>query len=191
MPTPDAPAAALDPPRGVALVGYRGTGKSTVGRLLADRLGLEFVDADRVLEDRLGRPIARVFAEDGEPAFRDAEAGALAELTTRTGIVLATGGGAILRPENRLALRRFGFVAWLTAEPEVLAARLAANPGDRPALTDRGLLDEIATVLEARLPFYAEVADAAIETADRTPAEVAEVIAARLHARTLRRGARR
>lgn len=169
--TPERPAL-----RALALVGYRGTGKSTVGRLLAARLGFEFIDADVALERRLGKPIARVFAEDGEPAFRDAEAALLGDLTTRTGCVLATGGGAILRPANRQALRRFGLVVWLTAEPEVLARRLEANPGGRPALTDQGLLAEIASVLEVRLPLYAEVADLAVASVGRTPSQVAEAV---------------
>src|SRR5689334_13470824 len=96
------------PMHGLALVGYRGTGKTTVGRIVAERLGRPFFDADRVLEEREGRPIASLFAEGGEASFRDREEETLRDLTAdRPGSVLATGGGAILREGNRLALRRF------------------------------------------------------------------------------------
>jgi shikimate kinase len=167
--------------QGLALVGYRGTGKSTVGRLLAERLGRPFADADLELEARVGRPIAAIFAELGEPAFRDWEERILAELTNRTGAILATGGGVVLRESNRRALRDFGFVVWLTAAPGVLAGRLQADQGaggQRPALTTAGTLAEIADVLEARLPLYHAVADARVETSRQTPAEVADAILA-------------
>ena len=170
----------IEPPkgRGIALVGYRGTGKSTVGRLLADRLGRAFADADREVEARAGRPIRSIFAEEGEPAFREWESRVLADLTTRlVGGVMATGGGAILLEANRKALRDFGFVIWLSADPDTLARRLQSSRrgvDDRPSLTAAGTLAEIAEVLEARTPLYREVADAAIETAGRTVDQVAD-----------------
>ena len=165
---------------GLALVGYRGTGKSTVGRLVAERLGRPFVDADAALEARLGRSIRSVFEECGESAFRDREEALLAELTSTPGRVLATGGGVVLRESNRAALRRFGFVVWLTAEPCNLAARLqkGAAAGVRPALTAAGTLGEIADVLSARTPLYRAVADAEIATDGRTPVEVAREVLA-------------
>jgi shikimate kinase len=165
--------------RGVALVGYRGTGKSTVGRILAERLDWEFADADHEVEARAGRPIARIFAEEGESAFRDLEEQVLADLTVRPNTVIATGGGAILRSTNRDLLRSFGFVAWLTADAETLARRLARDPSRveaRPALTSAGTLDEIADVLAARLPHYREVADLEVGTAGRSCREVAEAV---------------
>src|SRR5262249_54254618 len=122
-------------PQGLALVGTRGTGKSTVGRILAERLVRPFLDADVELEARLGRTIAAIFAEDGEPAFRDWEERLLAELTsTHPGAILATGGGVVLRATNRCTLRSFGFVVWLRAEPALAAARLQA---DRQGLAAR------------------------------------------------------
>jgi shikimate kinase len=162
--------------RGLALVGARGTGKTSVGRIVADRLGLPFADADEELQRRAGRPIAAIFAAQGEPAFRDLEEEVLAALATRAGLVLATGGGAVLRAANRRALRRFGLVVWLTAGPDVLAGRLRRDVGGRPALTAAGTLAEVAAVLEARTPLYREVADATVETAGRTPAEVADAV---------------
>jgi shikimate kinase len=165
---------------GIALVGYRGTGKSTVGRLVADRLGWAFEDADEALERRVGRPIASVFDEQGEPAFRDLEAETLRELTTRPRLVIATGGGVILREENRRALLDFGFVAWLWAPPETIVDRLRADPGGRPSLTAAGLLDEVAEVLGRREPLYREVATSVVDTEGRPAVEVAEAVIAAL-----------
>lgn len=163
----------LDEP-GLALVGYRGTGKSTIGRLLAERLSRPFVDADVELEARIGMPIAKVFEEQGEWSFREMEESLLGELTARSGPVLATGGGCVLRASNRRALRRFGFVAWLTADPATLANRLRDDPAGRPALTDRGLVDEVAEVLQFRTPLYREVAHEVIDTEDQSPEVVAD-----------------
>jgi shikimate kinase len=172
------------PPRGhgVALVGYRGTGKSTVGQIMAERLDRPFLDADRELEARAGRSIAAIFAEDGEPAFRDWEAATLRSLVRRyPGAILATGGGVVLRAWNRRLLRQFGFVVWLKADAAQLAVRLGADLDagkERPALTAAGTIAEIETVLQRRADLYAEVADAGIETRGRTPDEVAADILA-------------
>jgi len=166
--------------RGIVLIGYRGTGKSTVGRIVADRLGRAFLDCDREIESRSGRAIRAIFDESGEPAFRDAEELTLAELTEgHPGAVIATGGGAILRESNRRRLRAFGFVAWLTADPAELARRLEADRAGlagRPALTSAGTLAEIEEVLAARSPLYAEAADAVIPTGGRTPDQVASAV---------------
>ena len=166
--------------RGIALVGYRATGKSTVGRILAGRLGVPFADADREVEALAGRAIRAIFVEDGEPAFRELEARVLADLTeTWAGGVLATGGGAILLERNRDLLREFGFVAWLTADAATLAERLRAAPRgveDRPALTGSGTLAEIAEVLEARTPLYRAVADAEVSTVGLDAEQVAEAV---------------
>ncbi len=166
------------PPPGLALVGYRGTGKSTVGRLLADRLGWPFVLS---MPTPSWRPAwacrsLRSSPSRGEAAFRDEEERVLRDLTARSGLVLATGGGCILRATNRQSLRRLGFVAWLTADPTTLADRLRSDPAGRPALTSRGLIDEIADVLADRTPWYREVADAEVVTIGRNPAEVADLL---------------
>ncbi len=162
---------------GLALVGYRGTGKSTVGRILADRLNRPFLDADREIEARAGRSISSIFADWGEPAFRRWEEETIQQLTRRyPGAILATGGGVVLRASNRRLLVEFGFVVWLKAEPAELARRLQSDfqaGASRPSLTAAGTLAEIAQVLEARTPFYHEVANAEINTLDRTPDEIA------------------
>lgn len=169
-----------DAERGLVLIGYRGTGKSTVGRILAERSGRAFLDADREIEARAGRPIRSIFAEAGEPVFRDWEERTIAQLTAANpGAILATGGGAVLREANRRRLREFGFVAWLTADPAELARRLEADrPGlaERPALTAAGTLDEITQVLAARTLLYAGLADAIISTDGKGPRDVAEAI---------------
>jgi shikimate kinase len=166
--------------QGLALVGTRGSGKTTVGRILAERLLRPFVDADVELEGKLGRSIASLFAEAGEPAFRDWEERTLHELTAaHPGVILATGGGVVLREANRKALRSFGFVVWLRADPGTASARLRADRrglSARPALTAAGTLDELADVLAARSPLYQAVADAVVDTDGRSADEVADAI---------------
>ncbi len=168
--------------RGLVLIGGRGTGKSTVGRLVAGRAGRPFVDSDREIERRGGRSIRAIFEESGEPAFRDREQEALARLAAEVpGAVLATGGGAVLREANREVLRGFGLVAWLTADPAEMGRRLQADRtglAGRPALTPAGTLDELVAVLAAREPLYAGLADVTIATDGLSPAEVAEALLA-------------
>ncbi|WP_435018816.1 shikimate kinase [Tundrisphaera sp. TA3] len=165
---------------GLALIGYRGTGKTSVGRIVAARTGRPFVDADQAVEARAGLTIRRIFEEQGEPAFREWESRILADLaTSHAGGILATGGGAILAPANREILKGFGFVAWLTADPETLARRLRSGRhgvADRPALTASGTLGEIAEVLAARTPLYDETADRAIDTVRKTADQVADAV---------------
>jgi shikimate kinase len=166
----------------LALVGYRGTGKSTVGRILADRSNRTFLDADLTVEARAGRPASEIFALFGEPIFRDWEERALAELIEAfPTAIIAAGGGAVLREANRRRLRDFGSVIWLTAEPAELARRLESDPrgvAARPALTAHGTIAEIARVLELRTPLYHEVADAVIDTGGKSPDQVAAAILA-------------
>lgn len=164
----------------VTLVGYRGTGKSTVAAVLAQRLGNAWCDADAVLEERVGSSIAALVGSRGEAAFRDMETEVLRETLPAFAGVLATGGGVVLRPENRSLLRERGRpVVWLTAPADVIRRRLAADPttaARRPALSGGDPLDEVAAVLHAREPLYREVADVAFDTATEPPAVVAERI---------------
>jgi shikimate kinase len=166
----------------VSLIGYRGTGKSTVARLLAQRLGRDFFDADDELEARAGKTIREVFAEEGEPGFRDREADVLAELCRRGRCVIATGGGVVLRPDNRRRLKERTFPVWLTADPETIWQRLQQDDSTsarRPALTVGGL-EEVRQLLAAREPLYRDCARWAVDTAARTPEEVANLIDAHL-----------
>ena len=170
----------------VTLVGYRGTGKSTVAALLARRLGCDWVDADSTLEGRLGTTITALVRERGERAFRDAESAILESLLGSCTGVLATGGGVVLRPGNRELLNRAGRpVVWLTAPAAVIRHRLEADPltaDRRPALAaDAGSggdpLAEVDAALAARGTLYSEVADAVFDTAGVAPDTVAERIA--------------
>jgi len=160
------------------LIGARGTGKSTVGRALAARLGWSFADADEHLEAAAGTTIADIFQRQGEAAFRELEAAALAELSERERHVIATGGGVVLREANHDRLAK-GFVVWLQATPEDAFARMQSDPttaGRRPNLTSTGGVEELRSIMAAREPFYRALADYALDTTDRTPADAAEAI---------------
>jgi 3-dehydroquinate synthase len=117
----------------IVITGFMGTGKSAVGQEVARQLNREFVDMDSVLEERAGKPIPRIFAEDGEPAFRQMEAALCAELSARGGLVIATGGGALINPANRATMMQSGTIVCLTASPDEILSRVGGN-SDRPLL---------------------------------------------------------
>lgn len=168
----------------IFLIGYRGTGKSTVARLLAERLGWNWLDADVVLETRYGRSIRQIFADEGEAGFREKEAALLDELCRQRQTVVATGGGVILCEVNRQKLREAGPVIWLTADAETIWQRLQActtTAERRPNLTVGGLA-EIQELLRVREPWYRACADSIVETQDRTPEQI---VAAILQSETL------
>lgn len=161
----------------VFLIGYRGTGKSTVARLVAQKLGWDWCDADAILEQRYGRTIRQIFADEGEPGFRAKEAAVLEDLVHRDRHVVATGGGIILRPDNRAKLR-MGKVVWLTAPAEVLWRRLQADTTTaerRPNLAQGGLA-EIEENLRLREPLYAACADWVVDTAASSADDVADAL---------------
>jgi shikimate kinase len=164
----------------LTLIGYRATGKTTLARLLAGRLGWSWIDADVEVERRSGKSIAEIFADGGEPAFRDIEAQVIADLCRRDRLVLAAGGGAPLRPESRQAMRQGGKVVWLTARPETILARMsddATTAARRPSLTNRTPLAEIVELLKNREPIYRESADFVVNTEGRTPVDlVTEIV---------------
>lgn len=163
-------------PLGLALVGYRGVGKSTVGRIVADRTAREFIDFDDVFEQRHG-PILSYFETNGEQSFRARETEILREIVhARAGCVLATGGGAILTAANRDTLRRLGCVVYLTGSANILAERLRNDARTRPALSPAGTLNEIEQILAARAPLYESVADVVIDAASRSPEDVAAAV---------------
>jgi shikimate kinase len=145
-----------------------------VARLLAERLGWTWLDADAVLEERYGRSIRQIFADEGEAGFRDKEAAVLAELATRQRHVIATGGGVILRPANRELLKKSGRVVWLTADAETLWRRTqgdATTAERRPALTVGGRA-EVEELLRQREPLYRECAALTVDTAGRMPEQI-------------------
>jgi shikimate kinase len=164
----------------VILVGFMGAGKSTCGRLLARRLGRCFVETDDMIVARAGRPVPRIFAEDGEDAFRRLEGEAVDALAQKTDHVIATGGGLPCRPGRMEALRALGTVVWLRGDLDDLRAR-AGRSGDRPMLAGRDLA-EIEALYRAREPYYA-AADLTVDTAGLGVDQVVGRLLARLRSR--------
>lgn len=142
------------------LVGMMGVGKSAVGRSLAKIAGREFQDTDLILQSLLGKSIAQIFETYGEPAFRDHEHGVLKRLVPEP-IVLSTGGGIVLRPDNWHELRRLGTTVYLEAKPETLIARLSASKKKRPLLFGDAWEERLRAMLAARAPLY-QLADIAV-----------------------------
>ena len=156
-----------------------GAGKSTIGRLLAKELRLPFKDSDKEIELRTGANIPWIFDKEGEPGFRDREQAMIAELCGADGIVLATGGGAVMRSENRQALHEGGRVVYLHASVEQQVGRTARDR-NRPLLRTADPAKVLRELLELRDPLYREIADLVVETDERPPRMVVIDILARL-----------
>lgn len=173
-------ASLLSPGRNLVLVGMMGTGKSTVGRILAGRLDRPFVDTDAAIETRTGRTVAQLFAELGERRFRALEAEEVRGVAALRGQVVAVGGGAVLDPANVTHLRGTGDLVLLDGDPAALAARIAAQQGDDPA---RPLLAAhadpaaaLAALRRAREDAYLAAASHTIDTTAADPDEVADAV---------------
>ena len=163
----------------IFLIGPMGAGKTAIGRQLASMLKRRFVDADQVIEQRTGVSIPTIFDIEGEAGFRNREAAVIDDLTRDHDLVLATGGGAVLRADNRAALKERGTVVYLRADLETLVERTRRDR-NRPLLQTadpRGKIDEL---LRAREPIYLELADVIVDTGERAPASVARDILTRL-----------
>jgi len=157
----------------VFLIGYRCTGKSTIGRLLAEKLHLPFADADRELEKEHCMTIAEMVSLHGWEYFREKEREILVCLCKKDKQIIATGGGVILSPENIRTMKKNGTVIWLKADVRTITSRMLADDktqSQRPALTDKGLTDEIGENLALRCPLYENAADICADT-DRISAE--------------------
>ena len=151
----------------IVLIGMPGSGKSAVGKILAERTGLPFADTDRLIEEKAGKPIPDIFREDGEPAFRNLESAVIRELSKQGGQIISTGGGAVLRPENVTVLRQNGRLFWLNRDPDALVPT-----GDRP-LADTA--DKMKRLWLEREPVYRAVADEIINvlgTPEQTAAQI-------------------
>lgn len=170
--------------RAVALIGLRGSGKTSVGQLLAKRLGVRWVDTDADIVKRAEMSVRQIFETQGESHFRALETTALREaLEMLSPSVLSVGGGAVLRTENRKLLRNRATCIWLTAGVDELHRRLAADPetpASRPTLTSRPPLEELAELLSLRGSIYRELATIEVDTTGKSVAEVVETIEAQL-----------
>ena len=163
----------------VILTGFRATGKSSVGKILAKRLGFAFFDMDKTIETQQGATIAEMVARGGWELFRSKEKELLQELAVKQNVVIATGGGAVMHEEAWAKLRDNGLSVWLTASPEVICKRLAEDSitdDQRPSLTDRGTMNEITMILKERQELYRQGSDLSLSTEGRTPVELAEII---------------
>lgn len=164
----------------LVLIGYRGTGKSTVGRLLAKRLSRRLVSTDAEIVRRAGQTIPDIVNAHGWEYFRDLESEVCRDLAGQDGLIIDTGGGAILRPENTAALKTHGRLFWLRAEVSTIIARIGGDT-QRPSLTGtRSFTEEVDEVLRERTPKYQAAADHVIPTDDRAPQQIAEAILALL-----------
>ena len=160
--------------KNVVLIGFMGTGKSRVGHMVARKLGFRFVDTDDVIVQRLQMPIPEIFARLGEPRFREIERQVVADVASRSGHVIATGGGVPLSDENVRNLKENGIVVCLTATPEIVYRRTLRNDA-RPLLRTSDKLEQIRSLLESRQLYYA-VADYQVDTSTRPASAVARKI---------------
>ncbi len=153
----------MKPGQNIFLVGPMGVGKTTIGRQLAHLLGYEFIDSDREIEQRTGASIPWIFDMEGEEGFRRREHAMIDELTMRKAIVLATGGGAVIKPENRDFLKQRGIVVYLKAELDELLAR-TRNDKNRPLLQTEDPRARLQALIAQREPWYIETADIVFDT---------------------------
>lgn len=173
--------------RNIILIGYRGTGKTAVGQELARRLQRPFYDSDALVETRERRSIREMVDQEGWPFFREREKAAILSLSEASRCVMATGGGAVMDPENASLLKSMGWIVLLTAADEIIVRRIqgdAASREQRPSLsgktaveaTEQEMLAETKEILKRRMPVYERLADLVIDTTQLPPAEVAEQI---------------
>ena len=167
VPSPELPAGLSNVPRTIVMVGLMGAGKSAIGRRIAQRLGLPFVDADAEIERAAGQTIEEIFATHGEAYFRDGERRVIARLLGEPVHVLSTGGGAFMDPETRRLIAERGISVWLRAELEVLLRRTSRR-SNRPLLKGRDPAEVLIKLMELRYPVYAQ-ADIVIESTDGPP----------------------
>lgn len=160
----------------IVLIGYRGTGKSEVGKILAQRLGMEYVSMDARIIEKAGMSVPEIVEKHGWPGFRGLETEVAREYAAQDNLVIDTGGGVIERPENIEALSANGKIFWLKASVPTIVSRIQGDT-ERPSLTgQKSFTDEVAEVLERRTPIYKSSAHHEIDTDPLTPEEVAEQI---------------
>jgi shikimate kinase len=163
-------------PQNIILCGFMGTGKTTIGQVIAATLGWQFADTDHVIETRQGKTISQIFWQDGESTFRQLETALCLEISAWRQTVIATGGGIVLKPENREALTKAGLVVCLDASPELIAERLAGAT-DRPLLAGDDPIKRIRDLMAARFIAYKALHNH-VDTAGQTPQQLADEIIA-------------
>ncbi|MEJ2529899.1 MAG: shikimate kinase AroK [Gammaproteobacteria bacterium] len=166
-------------PRNIFLIGPMGVGKSTIGRQLATLMGMEFEDTDHEIQRRTGVDISTVFDFEGEEGFRRREKQVVEDMTLRSGLVLATGGGVVLDPENRRALSGRGVVVYLSCSPEQQYRRTKRDR-NRPLLQTEDKMSKLRNLMDEREPLYLEMADLVVSTEKRSANVVAKEIVTRL-----------
>lgn len=170
----------------LVLLGLRGAGKTTIGRLVAERLGWPFIDTDALVVERAGRTIRDIFERDGETSFRDLETEVLRESGLRDRCVIAVGGGALDRPGNRRLLGTDACFVWLNAPDAVLLARMRDDPANsalRPPLLGGTPAEELVAIRARREPIFRELAELELSTDGPSPRELAERVVERLSSR--------
>lgn len=164
----------------IALIGFMGTGKTAVGRLLAEKLGKGFIELDALIEQRAGKTIPQIFVQDGEIAFRELEIEAARDAAEKENAVIACGGGVVLNQINIDRLRKHGMIIYLKASPEVILNRTSSDKNERPLLATEDKDSKVETLLKFREPFYERAADITIDTSELEVTEVVEQILSRL-----------
>ena len=163
----------------IVLIGYRCSGKTVVGKILASELGKAFLDTDAMIEETWGRSIETMISTQGWDPFRETEKRLVEEVSRRNNLVIATGGGIVMDEENVKNLKQNGWVVWLKGKPEVLKERMAKEQGSgrvRPSLTGVDPLEEIREVLNAREPFYERAGDLVVDTSTLSIRDAADLI---------------
>ena len=160
--------------KNIYLTGFMGCGKTSVGRVLSAKLGCDFVDLDQAIVREAGISIKEIFSSQGEPAFRLLESQTLAKIATRSGVVVSTGGGVVIAPENRALMRHSGSIVNLTASVETIATRLTGD-SERPLLEGDASTERVRNMLAGREEFYQD-ADLRIDTTTKTAEAVAAEI---------------
>jgi shikimate kinase len=166
--------------KNIILTGFMGSGKTEVGKRLAQRLGYVFLDTDKLIEEKTGKSISEIFREEGESSFRELETEVIKNLSGITGYIISTGGGIVIREENILSLKNIGLVIWLQASPETIINRISSET-HRPLLNVDNPLEQIKKLLSIREQFYSR-ADVSMDT---DGLEVDEVVKSILSLETL------
>jgi len=172
----------------IVLIGYRCTGKTSVGKRLAQRLGIPFFDTDELIQSEAGKTIRELVEEEGWDAFRQRERAIITQLPLSADAVIAAGGGAIMDAANRKALKEKGLCVWLMADVGTIVERMRddrASNAQRPPLSSDGLEQETAKILESRGPIYQEMADCTIDTSGKNIEAIADEILGALGLRLL------